>query len=456
VSRKPRKTLSVPSVTISVGSFKVAMKKPLISPSASPIAPATAKATRIESPMPNATIAFVPTYMAKAAIAVNDTSMPPEARTRTTPTANSAVTMLFRNRSNREERERKLGDAQATPRQTAARTTLTKVSLRVRRRRIIVESSACEPVGQVVFFRLRARHLLSHAAGFHDEDAIAGGEQFGDVVGDHDHAHALRREPSDDGVNVGLRSDVDPDCRSVEDQDARGPGQPTRQHHALLIAAREAAGRQAGVRRHDMQTPHPLVDQAAHARARKDSGSVGQPIKVADDEVACDRLRKEKTLGQPVGGNVADAEPDRVERRGDARGASADGYPTLIRRSEAEQRPGQSGPARAEKPGDAKHLSGMQRERYVLKPPVAAELLDPQKLDAWFVGARARVLIEPPAEHKLRKGDHVKARRRPIRDLDAITKDDDALADGEDLGKFVADENHSDAIRFEPAPDVKQ
>ena len=121
VSRKPRKTLSVPSVTISVGSFKVAMKNPLISPSASPIAPATRKATRIESPMPNATIALVPTYIAKAAIAVNDTSMPPEASTRSTPTANSAVTMPLRSRSNRVESERKLGsDPGDAPAQTAS------------------------------------------------------------------------------------------------------------------------------------------------------------------------------------------------------------------------------------------------------------------------------------------------------------------------------------------------
>ena len=88
-------------------------------------------------------------------------------------------------------------------------------------------------------------------------------------------------------------------------------------------------------------------------------------------------------------------------RRGDARGASADEDPTLIRWREAEQRLGQGGPARAEKAGDAEHLSGVQRERYVLKSPFAAKRLDPQKLDAWLAGARARVLIEPPTEHML-------------------------------------------------------
>ena len=101
-------------------------------------------------------------------------------------------------------------------------------------------------------------------------------------------------------------------------------------------------------------------------------------------------------------------------------------------------------------------LSGVQRERDVLKPPVAAELLDPQQLGAWFVDARARVLIEPPTEHMLRKGSHVEARRRPIRDLDAVAKDNDAFADGEDLGQLVADENHGDAVRLEATYDIEQ
>ena len=80
-------------MTISVGSLIVATKNPLMRPSASPITPATRNATRIESPMPNAIIALVPTYIENAAMAVNDTSMPPDASTKSTPTANIAVTM---------------------------------------------------------------------------------------------------------------------------------------------------------------------------------------------------------------------------------------------------------------------------------------------------------------------------------------------------------------------------
>ncbi len=56
----------------------------------------------------------------------------------------------------------------------------------------------------------------------------------------------------------------------------------------------------------------------------------------------------------------------------------------------------------------------------------------------------------------MRKRGDVEARRRAVRDLDAIAEDDDALADGEDLGQLVADEDHRDAVRLEATHDLEQ
>ena len=79
--------------------------------------------------------------------------------------------------------------------------------------------------------------VVGDAALLHHQDAVAGGEELGEVVGDDEDPEAVGGEVADDAVDLGLRADVDADGRAVQHQHARGAGQPAGEDHALLIAA---------------------------------------------------------------------------------------------------------------------------------------------------------------------------------------------------------------------------
>ena len=78
VSRKPWKKLNVPNVTIKVGSRNIAIKRPLMEPKMAPITAATKKIKRSGAWGLVNTKSFTVPYMAVAATAVNETSIPPD------------------------------------------------------------------------------------------------------------------------------------------------------------------------------------------------------------------------------------------------------------------------------------------------------------------------------------------------------------------------------------------
>ena len=131
--------------------------------------------------MPKATIALVPTYIANAPMAVKDTSMPPEASTSRTPTANIAVTMPLRSRSKSVDSDRKLGSTQAVktqkPTKNQAHQGLVAGEEAIHRTR-----SVCEPRCHGALVHRDARDLLGHAARLHDQDAVAGSKQLGNII----------------------------------------------------------------------------------------------------------------------------------------------------------------------------------------------------------------------------------------------------------------------------------
>ncbi len=108
-NRKPRKMLAEPKVTISVGNRQNAMKNPLNRPSSAPTEPASRKATAAEPWKSAANRSRLVTYMLNAPTAANDTSIPPEMRTISTPSANSPITVPLLHRSKRLSRLKKAG-----------------------------------------------------------------------------------------------------------------------------------------------------------------------------------------------------------------------------------------------------------------------------------------------------------------------------------------------------------
>jgi hypothetical protein len=85
----PRYRYCVPIVTINEGAFSRCTSTPLIRPSTMPPSAPVIRINANGSSGHHANTAFVIAYMVSAPIAVNDTSMPPEASTTSVPSANS-------------------------------------------------------------------------------------------------------------------------------------------------------------------------------------------------------------------------------------------------------------------------------------------------------------------------------------------------------------------------------
>ena len=96
VSKNPRNRYWVPIVTISDGALSWCTRNPLIKPSSPPPTAAATKTSRIGAAGKYVTTTCVTEYIDSAAIAVNETSMPPAARMTNTPSANSPITTLAR------------------------------------------------------------------------------------------------------------------------------------------------------------------------------------------------------------------------------------------------------------------------------------------------------------------------------------------------------------------------
>ncbi len=87
---------------------------------------------------------------------------------------------------------------------------------------------------------LRHAALLAHLAVAHDDDVVGDLADDAEVVADEQHAHpALLLEPGEQLEDLALDRDVERGRRLVGDQELRLAGERHRDHHALLLAARE-------------------------------------------------------------------------------------------------------------------------------------------------------------------------------------------------------------------------
>ncbi len=117
VSRKLRITYCVPIVTISDGACNFCTRKPFRAPKHAPPKAANTRMSAIGISGNRFVTSIVSAYMTKAAIAVNETSIPPDASTTSTPMANRPRTTDARRMSTRLLICRKSGLAAITTKQ---------------------------------------------------------------------------------------------------------------------------------------------------------------------------------------------------------------------------------------------------------------------------------------------------------------------------------------------------
>ena len=164
---------------------------------------------------------------------------------------------------------------------------------------------------------------LDDPPGPHVEDAVAGGEDLGDLVGDQQDGDAAVRQLADDLVDALLVPDVD-----AERSGSRGSA-PWARWRATW-RARRAAGCRPRASAPTGPGPGCVIasraDPVARASLRRRAGSIrpDRPARRSSDgqhEVVLDRLPHVEAEAEPVLGDVGDAGADRVLVRAAARAA---------------------------------------------------------------------------------------------------------------------------------------
>ena len=176
------------------------------------------------------------------------------------------------------------------------------------------------------------------------------------------HADAARSEVGDHLVDLRLGADVDAARRLVEDEHFELPRQPARQHHLLLVAARQLARpswSRLGVRIDSASTKRPTT---ANALRRSNRPAVDTLLGHAQRRIVEDRAGEQQRLALAVLRREADAGGDRggdvVGRKRFAVDDDLAGQPAV----EADDGAGELGAAGAHQPADAEHLAAMQRQ----------------------------------------------------------------------------------------------
>src|SRR6218665_229035 len=104
-----------------------------------------------------------------------------------------------------------------------------------------------------------------HPAIAHHHHPVAEAEDFFERIAGQHHGNALCGHLADELIDLLFGADIEPACRMVEHQNPAAREAPFRQHHFLLIAARQVAAGGVGAWRLDMQAMNPFVGNRAFA-----------------------------------------------------------------------------------------------------------------------------------------------------------------------------------------------
>ena len=166
-------------------------------------------------------------------------------------------------------------------------------------------------------------------------------------------------------MHLGLRSHVDAARWFIDDQKA-GPGvQPFRQHHLLLVAARQGADRHGQVRGLDVQlfAKGLRVGQFAQAVQPAEGARVFRQHRQGD--VGGDAFGQGKAQLAAIFRHIGDAQGLRLRGGGDGDGLAADFDAATVSRGDAEQGKANISAARADEAGKADDFSPVHGEGHV-------------------------------------------------------------------------------------------
>ena len=219
---------------------------------------------------------------------------------------------------------------------------------------------------------LGARDLGGEPAFAEDDDPVRDGQQLGQLARGHDDGAALRGQPADQLVDLGLGADVDAASRLVEQEHLGLDQEPAGEDALLLVAAGEAGDRNVAAGRLDRQ----LLDGPLHGaplRSRVDQRAERQLGEAAERDILGHGHAVEQAQRLAVLGHHGDPGLDRLVGMGEiAPGALEPDRARRLKRAGAEDRFEQLGPSGAQEPRDAQHLARVDAKSDVAQVGPAA------------------------------------------------------------------------------------
>ena len=294
------------------------------------------------------------------------------------------------------------------------------------------------------------------AAMGHMQHAVGIVQNLGHLVRDQQDRQPLRGQIAHDAENARPRADIDADRGTVKDQQPWLRRQPFRQHHLLLIAARQGRDGVLGLADLDAQPSDPSPDQIGLGRVRDQPEPVQQPPKNRDRGIVGDGLLLQQAQMQPVLGHIGHALRDGVADRTRAIGFVMQPHLAGGGLAHAHHRMGQFGAARAQKADQADHLALTDGQVDPRELPGHAQ---PPRLEygggGTHVAGGDRIGQQMPG-HQLAQPGLGHARGRIDADQPAVAHHGNAAGDIQHLGQTVADKDDGHAIGRQAAHDLQQ
>src|SRR6266478_10115650 len=314
--------------------------------------------------------------------------------------------------------------------------------------------------------RLGSLELADKSAFVHHVDAVADPEQFRHLRRYHDDGLASVGQLVDDAIDLVLRTDVDTARRFVQDQDFRIGKQPFRQHHLLLVAAGQVAGRLIDIGAADA---HAVAIIARHLQLLDiiDDAADRNTVEIGQRDVLADIVGEQEAELLAVLGDIGKTGVDgaadgrEVDFAAVQHGATSD----LAAPGTAEQARGEFGTPGAHQPGDADDLAAANMEVYIpddlpihMLGMINRPVIDLEHHLAYLGLALGKAMLEVAIHHLADDAILLESASLAIQRIDGATiaQHGDAVGDTSHLVELVRDQDRGHAMGAEFKQKIEQ
>jgi hypothetical protein len=309
-------------------------------------------------------------------------------------------------------------------------------------------------VARVDGIALQRRH---DGAAREHRDAVAHADDLGQLARNHHDGLALLCELAHEPVDLGLRAHVDTARGLVEDQHLAVVAEPARNHHLLLVSARQRGHAALDARRLHADALGQFAGRLL-LRPLPHEPRTAMLAEVVHRDVEADREVGDQPLDLAALGQQADAVLQRLRRVVQAHGLAVAQNSLVVHAVGAHHAQREFGAARADQPRKAEDLALVHIEAVDRPALRELDLRHLEHLASARRGLRLRrkVVLDLAPDHHLDQRVHIGRAHVRMPRVGAVAQHADAVAHLEDLVQVMRDEDHRHAPGAQLAHDPEQ